>query len=193
MLKLITPPAVPIVELAGAKAHLRVDLNTEDVMIETLVAASTRHAEDYTRRAFLTQTWQLTLDEFPEEDFIKIPLPPLDVVNSVKYYDDDDTEYTMDVADYYVDTFSEPGRVVLRNEASWPTDTLRAANGVIINFDCGWGIADDVPGPIYQAVLIMLNHLYDNRDLIVQTGAMPKEIPRSFESLLWPYRVIEFS
>src|SRR5712692_3761461 len=64
-LKLITPPTVEPIGLSEAKAHLRVDTADDDSFILAIISAARDYAEGFTRRRFLTQTWELALDHFP--------------------------------------------------------------------------------------------------------------------------------
>lgn len=137
-LQLITPPTREPLSLAETKAHLRIDGTDEDNLIRALIPSARRYCEGFLNRALLTQTWDLWLDAFPGKDHIDIPLPPLQSVTHIKYYDTDGTEATMDSADYIVDAVSEPGRIVLAYGESWPSTILRPAKGVVMRFVAGY-------------------------------------------------------
>jgi uncharacterized phiE125 gp8 family phage protein len=137
-LKLITPPTREPVSLALAKSHLRVDSTDDDNLIAGLITAARVYCEQFQNRAYLEQVWDLWLDAWPDEDHIDIPLPPLQSVTSIKYYDTDDTEYTFGTDYYDVDTKSFNGRAVLKYGETWPTETLRPSNGIVIRFVCGY-------------------------------------------------------
>jgi hypothetical protein len=79
MLKLSTAPTTEPVTVAEAKAHLRVDAEVaeEDTLIAAYISAAREYCEGFQNRAYVTQTWELWLDEWPETDHIDIPLPPL--------------------------------------------------------------------------------------------------------------------
>jgi len=189
--RLVTGPDIEPVSLDEAKGQCRVDISTDDVLIQGLVQTAREMAETITRRALITQTWELVLDGFPDEDRLTIPLPPLQSV-TVKYTDADDVEATFSSASYVVDTYNEPGRIVLRSDATWPNVTLREANGVAVRFVAGYGdAAADVPQAIRQAMLLMVGHWYENREETVATGNVQR-IPLGIEALLWPYRVLRW-
>lgn len=192
-LKLVTAPAVEPVSLAEAKLHLRVDSTDEDALISSLITAARQHAEHVTRRAFITQTWEVQMDGWPDGDTIEVPLPPLQSVTSVSYYDAGGTEYTMPSTDYIVDTKSAPGRIVLAYGKSWPSTTLRPAAGVVVRFVGGYGsAASDVPAAIKAAMLLHIGALYEHREAVI-TGQTAVELPLAYEALLWPYRVVTFA
>jgi uncharacterized phiE125 gp8 family phage protein len=132
----------------------------------------------------------LALDSFPSERIIKIPLPPLQSVTSIKYYDPEGTETVFPSDDYEVDTYSKPGRISLGYGKSWPSATLRPVNGVIIEFKAGYGDnSDDVPEKVKQAVKVLIGELYEHRE--VTDVKELKEVPFAVKALLgleriWP-------
>lgn len=187
-LTLITAPSVEPVTTAEAKAQVRVDINDDDTLIAAQIVAARIKAEGFLRRALVTQTWELVMDAFPGDRALEIPLPPLQSVTSIKYTDSNGNESTFSSGDYIVDTDSSPGRVVLKLDASWPGDTLQAANGVRVRFVAGYGNAgSDVPQHMRQAILLMIGHWYENREETVATGNI-RTIPLGAESLLWQDR-----
>jgi len=139
--------------------------SAEDDVLTRFISAARVYCEEYQGRAYITQTWEKALDDFPAADTIQIPIAPLQSVTSVKYYDTDETESTLSDSYYYVDTYKDPGRIVLQYGYSWPSDVLRPANGVIIRYVCGYGDnATDVPESIRQAILLLVGHFYENRE-----------------------------
>jgi uncharacterized phiE125 gp8 family phage protein len=166
------------------------DLTEDDALIRALGVAARRVAESIQNRALITQTLELALDEWPGGNTLEIPRPPLQSVASITYYDEDDGEYTLDAGSYLVDTYSEPGRVVLRADQSWPDEVLRPANGVIVQFVAGYGDEEsEVPETTVQALRLLVGHWYENREAVSSTGAIPKELPFGVMSLLWLDRV----
>jgi uncharacterized phiE125 gp8 family phage protein len=163
--------------------------SAEDTLLTALITAAREYCEAYQNRALLTQTWYLWLDAWPSEDFISLPLPPLASVTSVTYYDTDDTAATLSTADYFVDAISEPGRVVLNYSESWPSTTLRPANSVCVEFVCGYGAAaSSVPAKVKQACLLLVGHLYENREAGIDKAL--QEIPFGVKALLSLDRVV---
>lgn len=186
-LKLVTPPATEPISLAEAKAQLRVDGSTEDTFITSLIIAAREHCEGFQKRAYITQTYDLWLDNWPRYGYITIPRPPLQSVTYVKYYGTDDTEYTFATADYFVDDKSDPGRVSLGYSKIWPTTTLRPANAVAVRFVAGYGNASSVPQKVKQAMLLLIAYWFDNREAV---GSVGKEIAFSVHALLWQDRLV---
>ena len=75
-LTLITGPAAEPVSLAQARAHLKLDATEEDALLTALLTAARATLEAETRRAFMTQSWRLTLDEWPAGP-LELPLAPV--------------------------------------------------------------------------------------------------------------------
>lgn len=191
-LTLVTGPAGEPVDVEAAKAHLRVDIDDDDDLIGGLIVAARQHVEAHTRRALMTQTWELVRDYFPAGG-IRVPLPPLQSVESITYIDEDGGEGVVPAEDYLVDTAQQPGRIVLRNGASWPAVTLQEVGGVRVRFTAGYGDAEDVPQGIKQAILLLVGTLYENReDTLVAQGVTVMRIPFGVEALLMPLRVIQW-
>lgn len=192
-LKLIVPPTAEPLTQAEAKTHLRIDADipSDDNYISTvLIPAAREYCESFQNRSYITQTWELWLDAWPNKEYIRIPRPPLQAITSVKHYGTDNAENTMATADYFVDTKSEPGRLVLAYGKSWPSTTLRPANGVCITFTAGYGdAATAVPKKVGQAMRLLIGHWFENREAAI-TGAISREIEFAVHNLLWLDRVI---
>jgi len=72
-MQLITPPAGEPVTLLEAKAHLRVDFDDDDGLIQALISAARQAAETITSRQFMTARWKLVLDSFPGPSLMGVP------------------------------------------------------------------------------------------------------------------------
>ncbi len=194
-LTLITPPALEPVTLVEAKAHLRVESAQDDTLITALIVAARQSAEIWLGRALITQTWRLLEDAAPEGRFLELPRAPLLSVTHVKSYDDTDAATIFPASAYFVDTARQPGRVVLRVGAVWPT-VSRAANGFEVQFAAGYGpAASDVPAAIRQGLLIHLASLYAARgDRVAPDGRLVQEdlsvLPATAFALYAPYRLL---
>lgn len=186
-LKLITAPVTEPVTATEVKTHLRIDGSTEDTYLGTLIAAAREYCEMFQNRAFVSQTWQLTLDTWPVFPF-KLPMPPLVSVTRIDYHDIADVETTWAASNYFVDTDSEPGRVGLAYGVVLPTTTLRSLNAIKIQYVAGYGAAVDVPLRTKQAILLLIGHMYENRETVSPVDL--KEIPFAVSSLLWLDRIV---
>lgn len=184
---LIKKPTLEPVSINEAKDHLRVTGNDEDSLIGELIVTARQQAEIFTRRALLTQTWELRQDCFSSE--IVLPNPPLQSVEFIKYIDQDGVEQTLDIAEYKAYAWEEPGVVAPAYGKAWPS-TRTEKGAVTVRYIAGWSSVIDVPGPIKSAILLTVGDLYANRES--SSTEQQYKLITSAESLLWPYRIIKF-
>ena len=181
-------PTVEPLSTAEAKTHLRVDHSEEDGLIDDYVEAARRQVELFTRRALVNTTFTLKLDAFPVE--IRTPRSPLSSVTSITHIDCDGNSQTVASSVYDVDTDTEPGRIFLKFDQSWP-DTRTINNAVTVTFVAGFGsAASSVPESLRSAVRLLAAHYYEQREPVV-VGTITAKIPMSVESLLWMNRVLD--
>ncbi len=186
--------AVVAVDVADFSATVTVfePASSEDDLITALIVTAREFAEDYQKRAYITQTWDMFLDRFPRWNRIEIPLPQLQSITAITFFDVDDTEATFSSDKYFVDTQSEPGRVVLNDGETWPQEILRPANGVKIRFIAGYGdAATDVPTQTRTAIKLLIGHLYENREATV-VGSTIVEAPFAVKAILDKRRHYDF-
>jgi len=189
-LELVTAPTVEPVSLQEAKDHLRVDNDVEDALIEALIAAARQHLDGrdgWLGRQLMTATWDLTLNDFPGPDFIRLPLPPIQSITSITYVDTAGASQTFEASKYSLsaDKHWRP-RVDLAHNESWPS-TRNQRDAVTVRFIAGYGVQRDLPAPIRAAMLLMVGNLFENREEI-NIGNIVNLIPTA-AALLTPYRV----
>lgn len=191
-----TEPTIEPVSLDEAKDHLRVTFNDHDSQIYNWIVAGRQFAEAYTRRALVQQTWTLYFNGWPRgADYFELPFPPLQSVTSIKYTDSEDDTTTWSTDEYEVDTDSEPGRVVLAYDYTWPSFTPHPKNPIEIIYvagydDDGGSPADyraNIPQSIKNAILLHVEILYNRTD-----ANYTKLLADARDSLLNPYRVWTF-
>jgi uncharacterized phiE125 gp8 family phage protein len=169
-----------VVTLAEAKLHLRVTATDEDALIDSYLDAATQWAEVYQGRKYLSQTCVDYLDAWPT--VIRPRWLPLFVVTSIQYIDDGGTLQTWDADEYDVDSDTEPGRIVPAYGESYPS--IRGdVNGIIVTYTAGYGTdAEDVPGEIRTAILMIVAHWYANREAVSDLSMA--EVPMGAHALL---------
>lgn len=149
-----------------ARLHLRIDHEDEDTAITEWIATARKHCEDVSRRAFVTRTLTGEMDVWPNDNVIELPYPPLIAVASITYTDEDGNALEFSASNYLVDVHREPGRIVLRRSASWPSVTLREVGAILIEWTAGYGEAADVPAEYKAAIKLVVGDLYENREAI---------------------------
>ena len=170
------------VSLAQAKLHLRTDCDDEDVMIGVNITTARVAAEDRLQRALVPSTWQLTLDTWPA--VIELHRPPLQTVESVRYFDEAGQLQTVPPADYIIDLASEPARLVPAPGKAWPALQDRI-NAVQIDYTAGYP-AGQVPAPVVAWMLLALGDLQEQRSRSDSKPAVPQHFA---DSLLDTYTV----
>ena len=184
-----SPPVQTPVSLGDAKAHLRVDGGDEDALITALIETATAHIEHSHGLALITQGLTIIRDGWPDNWLVELPVSPLQSVTSITTFEADGGSFAFDAGHWFVDTAMRPPRIVLHGTAPWPQPGRRA-NGIEIAVTAGYGDeADNVPTPIRQAVLLLVAHWFEQREL-VSLGAGSQEIPSTVASLLGPYRLV---
>lgn len=194
-LTLITGPAVEPLSLAEAKLHLRVDddLTEDDAYIAGLITVARQYLDgpnSWLGRCLVNQTWRLDLCEF--DDCVKLPLPPLQSVTHIKYYDTDDVLQTLSTDVYEVLTSATTyGSVHRLDSQSWPTSiSADKKKPIQITFVAGFGADwNAVPVTIRHAMLMLIGHWYESREPVM-VGESVSTVPLTVEALLSPYRML---
>lgn len=157
-------PVNTAVSRADVKTHLRVEHTDEDDLIDVYLGAAIRAAEERLRRQLITATWVLKLDDFPDDGVIELPRPPLQSVTSIQDVDTEGTTQTLDSGEYDVDTASDPGRILLGYQKTWPT-VRDQRHAVTITYVAGYGDEpEDVPADYRLAIKILTADWYRNRE-----------------------------
>lgn len=169
------------------KNHLRVDHATDDTLIEQIMLAATEAAENFQRRTYITRSRTYYLDSFPT--IIRPPYSPLVAVTTLKYYDTDGVQQTLDAANYRVDTDTEPGRITEAYNCTWPS-IRTMTNAIEVTYTSGYGTENtDVPDDIKAALKMMIAHLYENRSAVIDSKL--HEVPLGARTLLWARKLVD--
>ena len=184
-----TGPNIEPVTLAELKSHTRIDGTDDDTYLTNLILAARRRVELKAWRSLIDQTWDWFFEDFPTDE-MDVPRPPLKSVTHIKHYDKDDIATTVATTVYRVDSNRDPGQILLKESQSWPSTTLRTANGVEIRFVAGYGAATtDVPEELRQAILITAAELYERRE---ELGENLSPVALTVDRLIADYRSWSF-
>lgn len=176
------------ISLAEAKRHCRIDVTDDDGLLAGIILASRVWTEGYTRRALCTQTLDLTLDCWPR--CIVLPRPPHQSVTSISYVDTSGAAQTLDPSNYQVDLSDAilPARIMPAYQKTWPTIQSGIFNPITVRFVAGYGSnPSKLPDPIRQAMLLVIGHLYENRETVL-VNAQSAPLVMGARALLDPYR-----
>jgi uncharacterized phiE125 gp8 family phage protein len=209
----ITPPAAEPITLDdmlqelgyGPAANLDAGfLAILDGRLTSKIMSARIECENYTRTAYITQTWQMLLDGFPGRSMlyndhpslpsIRLPRSPLQTISEFAYVDTQGATQTLleDTSNgnnnsvlygYQLQkgTDTQPPRIVAPWARIWPP-TRRIPASVLITYTCGYGPdAASVPAPILLAIRFLAQFYYE------QGSAADAPIPRVVANLLEPY------
>lgn len=196
-------PTTPAITVAEAKAHLRVDYDTDDDLISVLIDAATQQAEAYTRAAITARLFTMTLGAFPrisrgqsgpDPDYAEFPsrfgssgrparyptaicLPvwPLISLSSIQYIDaDTDALTTLASSSYVVVSSHRPPMIVPAAGTAWPVAGDHP-EAVRITFRAGMAEADGgIPAVVKSAIKLIVGHLYEHREDVTPGVGAPE-------------------
>lgn len=183
-------PMIEPVSLAEAKLFLRLTDSNQDEVVAALIKAARSRCEQVTARSFINTTWTAYLDCWPST--VHLTPSQLGSVTSIKYLDTAEVLQTLATSEYRVDAISEPARVTPAYGKSWPS-IHPVTNAIEIAYVVGYGAAaSDVPEGIRAAIKILCSTWYEFREAVI-AGTIVASVPLSVDSLLDPYRVVQFA
>lgn len=138
----------------------------EDSLIDGLMRTAVKRYETHTRRALIKQTY----DEYYDEPFgceIALQRSPVVSVTHIKGFSDTDATDTggsvMNSSEYYVDTISQPSRIVPFGGFTFPTAT-RVANAAVVRYIAGYSTGSSgIPDVAKQTLKNMIARAYEFR------------------------------
>jgi uncharacterized phiE125 gp8 family phage protein len=189
---LVTPPTLEPVDVDFAKLHGKIDVDTDDPLVEFRYQAAREFLERYTGRACMAQTheWTILDGDIVHTGPIFLPVCPVISVTSVTSYDAAGAGTVMSSAGYFLDKTSAPARLLLNDGYAWPSG-LRRFNSLVVRYLAGYGTdgtnPDLVPFALRQAILLLASEWHER---IEGTSDLSlEEMPFGIRALVDPYRV----
>lgn len=177
---------VGFISLADAKIHLKVEDDSEDGLITSLILAASAHVEEVTGLVCPVRAGEaFAFDGFPRREFVLRRRPIAAESVSVSYVDPAGDPQTFDEL-----RIVERGgltRVCPGVGAAWPVAAcVRAA--VTISADVGFAAATDAvpssaPADVKHAVRLLVGHLFGDRE-------GESKLPSAIAQLLHAHRII---
>lgn len=184
--QIVTAVAAEPITLAEAKAHLRVDVSTDDAYITALITIARQQAEHEAQRSFAPQTLRLRASGW--SDGVELPRGPVNTVSHVRYQDAENVQQTLAAAAYYIDRSALVPVVRRAYGYTWPQ--LYAQQDVIeVQYTAGtWnsGAGHETPRSALQYMLLLIGSMYENREADAERAAVRLQFA---ERLLDAYRV----
>ena len=178
----VSAPAAEPITAAEAKAQMRVEHTDDDTLIDRLVDTAIDFVDvtGSLGKAMITQTWGEWFA--PNPGSIVLSLGPVQSVSAIKYYDTDNALQTATLSNFHV--LGTKDQTVLKPKSgySWPTTFLRD-DAIKIEYVVGYGdAASDVPQTVRHALMMLVAHLYENRELSIERSM--SQVPFGFEALI---------
>jgi uncharacterized phiE125 gp8 family phage protein len=174
-IRLVATVAVAGIDF-GASVVTGAYQTADDTYVSSLITTAREICEEYQSRAYITRTYELTLDAFPCEDYLDLPMPPALTITSIVSTLADGTSETWSATEYQLDASGFVGRLAPAYGYSWPSHVLRELAGIKITYTAGYGAtAAATPNRIKHAIMMLVGELYENREDtdIKQSYSMP--------------------
>jgi uncharacterized phiE125 gp8 family phage protein len=183
--ELLTAPSGPLITLAEAKAHLRVDINDDDAYIADLVTDAAEFCEKLVpcSRQWLSAAYQVRVSGGVADYFgvgfwsgaLRLPRPPLQAVTQVTYYDTGGNLQTLSPSVYLVKTpWRQPGMIERAPSQSWPSVQGDRREPVTIQFVAGYGpstaVAANIAAGTQTVTPASMFGIYVGTQLVIDTG-----------------------
>ena len=184
-LTLVTAPTTEPLSLQAAKDQLRLDIDTDDRLILSLITAARDWVEGQTKRCLKSQVWDQTIDgNWPWKHGgprIELEKNPVISVDSITYATGASPEPTLATDQYTAVTRNYGSYIVPAYGVTWPT-VRSVPNAVTVRFTAGY---TTVPQPLIHAIAMLVTHWYEHRDA---TENDLSKIPYGVDALISPYR-----
>ena len=200
--RVITPSPYEPITIEEAKAHCRITGNADDALLAASIAAAREYVEGAGWVTLMPSVQAVDVDAWSELDGLRLPQPPIQNVTAVTYRDDADSESTLDVSAYRVDTVT--GRIFVRRNATLPTVELRESGAITVTYLAGHhnalataetapAIRAALPQALVAALKLVVGHLYENREgSVIGAGLMVGTLPMGVDALLRLHRPFRF-
>lgn len=169
-------PASDFITVAEAAFAVKGDATYDSDFLTRAITSAIKRAEDYCERAFINQTWTMTLRNFPSETNdnplagIYLPRGVAQSITSFSYLnsDGDSTALVADT-DYHFDNSHNDYGVLVPTKSSggWPTLYGYKNNEVTVTWVAGWGSSLPTDREdIKTAVLLDIGMMYQVRQIL---------------------------
>jgi uncharacterized phiE125 gp8 family phage protein len=175
----VSPPASEPVTLDEVTAHLRIDHDAENALLQAYITAARERAETLTGRSFASRQFELVMPAFPAAE-LRLPRPPLESVDGIKYRDTGGVLQALDSSRYRALTGAVPP--VVEPMEGWPR-TAERMDAVVVTFTSG----APVPETARAAIMQIVGRYEAHREPVVTSGRVAT-IPDTAERLLRPLR-----
>jgi len=179
------PESITLEEARDACSVLSAD---DDVRLSACIPAARQTVQNFTNMLYGTQTGTIYYDGFPKTFSFELPWGNITSISSVSYYDTAGTLQDLLIQNpdwLQIDLNGLPHRIALGpSYGFWPLTKMYKLSAVSIGF--AGGVV--MPAPVKSAALLVLSHLFNNKDWVVGDSA-PVVVPETVDLLLANYRL----
>jgi uncharacterized phiE125 gp8 family phage protein len=174
--------ALPV-DLATAKAHARIDITDDDVLVQSLIRVAVNIAEQHTQKRWAPRAFDLYFDanELANGDAVCIEQSDSGLVTvSFEATSNDDTPIVTPIPTTDFDLLGN--RLILKGSFPGVTTSIRQADAYKFSYTVGSAPISDA---LRQAMLMMVAHWYEHREAMgIQDGFTFADLPLSILAIL---------
>lgn len=187
------------VDLDRAKAHLGIDwamAADQSALLNAYLSAAIAAVENRAQTLLTERAVTQRLDSLTDRhgrSIVRLEWGPVVSVEGIDYLDADGVSATLLEADgEFRIVEGVPTLLLPPVDEAWPVPHC-SPGAVTIRYTAGYGgsgpsAAGDAPGDLDAAVLLMVGHLWHNREAIYTGIGQPDEVPLGVTALCNPYR-----
>ncbi|WP_197919317.1 head-tail connector protein [Thiosulfatihalobacter marinus] len=164
-----------LIDLAAAKAHLRLLGDDFDSEVSAAIKVASAHldvdADGFGGLGFplVDQQWSVKAAAFTSQ-VLRLPFARVTAVDEIRYTDPDGTAQVVPSSDYLLTRRGRDCVVVLLSGKVWPA-LIDRPDAVDIRFSAGFADVDSLPRDIVEAAKQLTAFHFENRDGAVDESA----------------------
>lgn len=149
----VQEPAVEPLSLDEVKTYLRIDGESENALLLSMIKAAREIAEKYLSASLINQQWRIAYNEcVPQE--VRLYYAPINSIESIKLIDEAGGETIVDSINYYI---KADGRFLYFK-------TIPSAHKIEIVYNAGYGAtAEEIPEILRQGLLALIGKIYERK------------------------------
>jgi uncharacterized phiE125 gp8 family phage protein len=171
-----TAPTATPVSLAEVKAHLLVEHDLDDALLNTLLKVATAHAQREAALYLMPHTVEIGFADLCG-DRLELPVWPFRALSAVQYLDAAGDTQTWSSALYQTWLTHRPPLIAPAYGERWPVTRAGALRPLWATCTVGFADATSVPEPAKHAIRLIVAHAYankgDGRDPTGEEGIPP--------------------
>lgn len=169
---------------AKQQLYIPVGVTTWDDEITAYINSGMLYFEKFTRQVLIEATFIGYFNTFPVS--LSLKKSPLQSIESVKYFDVDNVEQTVNAANYYTTVADYYSDLIFVDDFTIPT-TFGRPQIFKVEFKVGLATDDtDTPKDIKQGMKMYVAYMYENRGSCDDT-----KIPPVVNELFYPYKILK--